>query len=126
MPNSNQEMMSQYQAVSFCQSFQFPIQIVKKKVIDEEEEKKNGFDPNAINLKLPQLVRMVHGSFEPKSKICDDFNEHNPECSKNSIEKKLKEFFVKDKRGEDPRLRYYANEDALAQLEEHFAGGLNN
>lgn len=69
---------------------------------------------------------MVHGSFEPKSKICDDFNEQNPECSKNSIEKKLKEFFVKDKRGEDPRLRYYANEDALAQLEEHFAGGLNN
>ena len=69
---------------------------------------------------------MVHGSFEPKPKICDDFNEQNPECSKNSIEKKLKEFFVKDKRGEDPRLRYYANEDALAQLEEHFAGGLNN
>jgi hypothetical protein len=85
-------------------------------MIDDEEEKKNGFDPNAINLKLPQLVRMVHGSFEPKPKICDDFNEQNPDCSKNSIEKKLKEFFVKDKRGEDPRLRYYANDEILNQL----------
>ena len=107
-------MMAQYQAVSFCVSLQiqFPIKIVKKeKVLDDE---KNGFDPNAINLKLSHLVKMVHGSFEPKPKICDDFNEQNPECSKNSIEKKLKEFFVKDKRGEDPRLRYYANDEILA------------
>ena len=109
-------MMAQYKAVSFNISFSFPIPIVKKKMIDDEEEKKNGFDPNAINLKLAQLVRMVHGSFESKPKICDDFNEQNPECSKNSIEKKLKEFFVKDKRGEDPKLRYYANEEILNQL----------
>ena len=116
MGESNQDMMAQYKAVSFNISFSFPIPIVKKKMIDDEEEKKNGFDPNAINLKLAQLVKMVHGSFEPKPKICDDFNEQNPECSKNSIEKKLKEFFVKDKRGGDPRLRYYANEEILNQL----------
>jgi hypothetical protein len=69
---------------------------------------------------------MVHGSFEPKHKISDDFNEKHPECSKNSIEKKLKEFFSKDKRGQDPRLRYYANEDLLATLSTEFPGGLQN
>jgi hypothetical protein len=46
---------------------------------------------------------MVHGSFEPKHKISDDFNEKFPDCSKNSIEKKLKEFFYKDRRADDPR-----------------------
>lgn len=96
--------MAQYKAVTFSLKAKFPIQVIKSQaLIDEEEEKKNGFDPNAINLKLSSLVRMVHGSFESKPKICDDFNEQNPECSKNSIEKKLKEFFVKDQRGEDPR-----------------------
>lgn len=90
-----------------------PINKLNNTMLDDEEEKKNGFDPNAINLKLGSLIKMVYGSFESKPKICDDFNEQNPECSRNSIEKKLKEFFVKDKRGEDPRLRYYANEDIL-------------
>jgi hypothetical protein len=27
----------------------------------------------------------------------------NPECSKNSIERKIKEFFIKDKWGDDPK-----------------------
>ena len=56
MLESNQDMMAQYNAVSFEINFSFPILIVKKaKIIDDE---KNGFDPNAINLKLPQLFRM--------------------------------------------------------------------
>jgi len=68
--------MLQYQAISLNISVQFPIPITKsQKKLDDEEEKKNGFDPNAINLKLASLVRMVHGSFESKPKICDDFNE---------------------------------------------------
>lgn len=107
--------MKQYKAISLNLSFSFPIPVNRPtlNMLEDEEEKKNGFDPNAINLKLGSLIRMVYGSFEPKPKICDDFNEQNPECSRNSIEKKLKEFFIKDKRGEDPRLRYYANDEIL-------------
>ena len=106
--------MKSYQAFAF--GMEFPIRKQKKAHSDDdEEEKKSGLDPNAINAKLSELVRMVHGSFEPKPKICDDFNEKNPECSKNSIERKLKEYFVKDKRGEDPRQRYYANEEIVSR-----------
>lgn len=120
----NEPMMEEFKAVSF-EHF-FPITKKKKQDDDFEEEKKLGFDPNAINLKLPELVRMVHGSFEPKHKISDDFNEKHPECSKNSIEKKLKEFFCKDKRDQDPRQRYYANDFILSQLLTEFPGGLKN
>lgn len=60
---------------------------------------------------------MVHGSLESKQKIIDDFNEMYPECSKNSIERKLKECFIKDKKPEEPRLRYFASEDLLATLQ---------
>ena len=58
-------------------------------------------------------MRFIHGSLEPKQKLIDDFNEAYPECSKNSIEKKLKENFEKDKRGQDPKQRYYAGEALL-------------
>lgn len=105
-------MMEEFKAVSF--ELSFPILKKKKSVDPDDDEKKLGFDPNAINLVLPQLVRMVHGSFEPKHKISEDFNLLHPECSKNSIEKKLKEYFSKDKRGVDPRQRYYANDDMLS------------
>ena len=44
---------------------------------------------------MGDLVKLIHGSFDSKSKLIDDFNEMNPECSKNSIERKIKEFFVK-------------------------------
>jgi hypothetical protein len=118
-------MMEEFKAISFESGFP----IMKKKKQDDhdlEEENKLGFDPNAINQHLAELVRMVHGSFEPKHKISDDFNEKHPECSKNSIEKKLKEFFCKDKRGQDPRLRYYAKEELLNTLCDKFPDGLKN
>jgi hypothetical protein len=57
---------------------------------------------------------MVHGSLESKPKIIDEFCEQNSELTKYSIEKKLKECFVKDKRDEDPRPRYYATDELLA------------
>ena len=117
--------MEEFKAFSFEGGFP----IVKKKNkedLDLDEEKKMGYDPNAINQHLPDLVRLVHGSFEPKHKISDEFNEVHPDCSKNSIEKKLKDFFVKDKRGEDPRQRYYANDEILSQLAPDFPGGLEN
>jgi hypothetical protein len=106
-------MMEEFKAFSFEGGFP----IVKKKNkedLDLDEEKKMGYDPNAINQHLPDLVRLVHGSFEPKHIISDKFNEVHPDCSKNSIEKKLKDFFVKDKRDEDPRQRYYANDEILS------------
>lgn len=117
--------MEEFKAVSFDGCFP----IVKKKKennIDADEEKKLGYDPNAINQHLPALVRLVHGSFEPKHKIYDEFNDAHPDISKNSIEKKLKDFFVKDKRDQDPRQRYYANEEILTQLASDFPGGLEN
>ena len=105
-------MFENYKAVSLAltkeNSINFPLnfEVLKKRSstdMNDDEEKKQGYDPNAINLKLKELVLMVHGNLESKPKLIDDFNDQNPECSKNSIEKKLKEGFVKDKRGHDPR-----------------------
>jgi hypothetical protein len=58
----------------------------------------------------------MHGSFESKTKIIEDFNLKNPECSKKSIEKKMRQLFVKDKKNEDPRARWYATESTLVEL----------
>jgi hypothetical protein len=38
----------------------------------------------------------------------------------------MKEFFVKDKRNDDPKQRYYAKDEVLVQLKERFPGGLEN
>ena len=99
--SKNKHLREQYMAQSFVKDNNFPLQLLKCKIhkqYDDAEEKKAGFDPNAINLKLVELVRMVHGNTDAKHKIIDDFNEAHPECSKNSIERKLKESFIKDKR----------------------------
>ena len=72
-------------------------------------------NPNAINEKLKDLVYVMHGSFESKQKILDDFHLKYPDCSKKSIEKKLKDLFVKEKRDDDPRHRYYATESTLVE-----------
>lgn len=69
---------------------------------NNNDDKKLGFDPNAIDSKMAELVRFAHGSLEPKVRIIEEFNEAHPECSKNQIERKLKESFVKDKRNDDP------------------------
>jgi hypothetical protein len=34
----------------------------------------NKQNPNSINLKLIELVRLMHGSFESKQKLIDEFN----------------------------------------------------
>ena len=122
MIDFNPDMKQEYKAVSFDQSF--PLKIVKKEKVVDYDDKKN--DPNSINLKLPELVLMVHGSLESKQKIIDDFNEMYPECSKNSIERKLKECFNKDKKQEEPRQRYFASEELLVNLTEEFPGGCEN
>jgi hypothetical protein len=58
---------------------------------------------------------MVHGSFESKSKIIEDFNQKFPECSKKSIVNKMTELFEKDKKANDPRQRWYATESTLIE-----------
>jgi len=40
----------------------------------------------------------------------------NTDCSKKSIEKKLKELFVKEKRNDDPKARWYATEVTLDEV----------
>lgn len=111
---------------SASQAFPLELKKIKQNIDYDAEDKKSGYDPNAINLKLVQLVKMVHGSFDSKPKLIDDFHEQHPECSKNSIERKLKDHFVKDKRNEDPRQRYYANDELLDLVKDALPGGQQN
>lgn len=67
-------------------------------------------------MKLFDLVKMMHGSFESKQKIIEDFHLKNPDCSKKSIERKTRDLFEKDKKTEDPRQRWYATESTLIEL----------
>ena len=93
----------------------------KEPEIDPNEDKN---DPNAINEKLAQLIRHVHGSLDPKAKLIEDFLEQHVECSRNSVEKKLKELFVKEKREQDLRARYYVTEAAFTTVTV-FEGGVD-
>ena len=79
----------------------FPLKIEKRQV----EPAAPAEDPT--KKKLLELVHMVHGSFESKQKIIDDFNAEHADCSKKSIERFLKECFVKDKKEQDFKPRWY-------------------
>lgn len=80
---------------------------------DKNQNSAQKQNPKAINDKIVDLIRMMHGSFESKQKIMEDFNQANPECSKKSIVKKMMQLFVKDKKDQDPRTRWYATESTL-------------
>jgi hypothetical protein len=58
---------------------------------------------NMINTRLVDLVKLMHGSFESKQFIIDTFHERFPDCSKKSIERKMRDLFDKDKKESDPR-----------------------
>ena len=58
---------------------------------------------NSINNYLVELVKLMHGSFESKQFIIDTFHERFPDCSKKSIERKMRDLFDKDKKDSDPR-----------------------
>jgi hypothetical protein len=64
----------------------FPIDPKWKDRSSEED----GAEEPVIMKELASLVRHVHGSLEPKSKLIEDFSEKHPDCSRNAIEKKLK------------------------------------
>ena len=76
--HENLHLADEYTAVTFLLN-EFPISLEQSKMYNyknnENEEKKLGFDQNAINLKLNELVRMVHGSLESKVRIIEEFNE---------------------------------------------------
>ena len=105
-----------FKAVAF--PYRFPLR-VKEDNLGEGEKLQNSSskqNPKSINLKLADLVRQMHGSFESKPKLIEEFNLRNPECSKKSIERKMRELFEKDKKEADPRARWYATESTLIEL----------
>ena len=109
----------EFKAVSFPKERNFPLRLKPLPDPNEEENKaaKGAVNnPNLINTKLVDLVKMMHGSFESKQKIIDDFNQRFPDCSKKSIERKMRDLFEKDKKGDDPRQRWYATESTLIEL----------
>lgn len=59
---------------------------------------------------------MLHGTFESKAKIIDDFNNEHPECSKASIERYIKEISSRQKSGENGKYRYIVDEEVIEQL----------
>lgn len=68
MIDIDNDRFKEYMAV--CLFDQFPIELQRSELMNlktnESEEKKQGYDPNAINLKLIELVRFVHGSLEAR------------------------------------------------------------
>ena len=113
--NSNKSDYSSYKIFATRSYISFPI-IIKAKEFDgksEEEEKKEKYDPNAINLKLKELISMLHGSYESKEKIIDDFNTQNPEWTKASIERKIKEISSKEKHEDQGKQRYVVSQEVI-------------
>ena len=117
--------MEEFKAISFPKDKPFPLKLHRRDEIElgfngANDDKINGSaskqNPKAINDKLNDLVYMMHGSFESKTKITEDFNVKFPECSKKSIEKKMRDLFVKEKKGQDPKARWYATESTLVEL----------
>ena len=108
----------EFKAVAFLKDRKLPIRL--KPLLDpvEEEDKTSSKANNPFSLKsrLVELVKMMHGSFESKQKIIDDFHARFPDCSKKSIERKIFELFEKEKKDSDPRQRWYATESTLNEL----------
>ena len=71
--------------------------------MEEDKTSSKATNANLINVRLIELVKVMHGSFESKQKILDDFHARFPECSKKSIESKMRDLFEKDKKNTDPR-----------------------
>lgn len=95
---------NEFKAISFPKTRLFPIKLKEIDIIEDKlQASGNKQNPNLINNKIVDLIRIMHGSFESKQKIVEDFNQKNPECSKKSIERKMRDLFEKDKKGSDPR-----------------------
>ena len=66
----------EFRAVSFPKDRHFPIRL--KPLEPNEEEKQNGASKgssvNPLTSRLAELIKIMHGSFESKQKILEDFN----------------------------------------------------
>lgn len=69
--------LNDFKAVAFPKSRVFPIRVKSSEEADLADDKQNSAskqNPKAINSKLVELVRIMHGSFESKQKIIEEFN----------------------------------------------------
>jgi hypothetical protein len=69
----------EFKAVSFPRDRKFPIMTKYSEGADNIDGDKasnsaNKQNPKSINMKLVDLVKLMHGSFESKQKLIDDFN----------------------------------------------------
>lgn len=78
---SDKGMVSYFQAfraVAFPSEYKFPLKIkaYENENVDGEklQNSNNKQNPKAINVKLTDLVKLMHGSFDSKPKLIDEFN----------------------------------------------------
>jgi hypothetical protein len=79
-----QNYMEEFKAVTFPKDKPFPLKLPRKDEIElgfngctNDEKLTNSAlkcNPKAINGKLTELVMLMHGSFESKPKMIEDFN----------------------------------------------------
>lgn len=114
---STMKSLAQYKIFAAKPHIKLPLVINAKDFdnISEEEDKKERMDPNAINKKMKEFILMVHGSYEAKGKIIDDFSAQHPECSKASIERKIREIAVKEKEESQGKFRYIVNSQTISE-----------
>jgi hypothetical protein len=79
--STNNSDLEDYKIFTFKPVIMFPLEIRDKDFDDksDEDDKKDRMDPNAINNKIKEFIMMVHGSYETKCKIIDDFSTQHPE-----------------------------------------------
>jgi hypothetical protein len=71
--------LKDFRAVSFPKTRAFPIKIKTYEdiggdaALEDKGNSANKLNPKAINLKLNELIKLMHGSFESKQKIIEDF-----------------------------------------------------
>lgn len=108
----------EFKAVAFPKDRQLPIRLkpLPDPVDEEEKISSKANNPFSLKSRLVELAKLMHGSFESKQKIIDDFHARFPDCSKKSIERKMIELFVKEKKDLDPNKRWYATESTLNEL----------
>jgi hypothetical protein len=79
--NQNCKEFDLFKIFAFKSYIEFPLIVNDRDLCEksEEEEKKERMDPNAINNKIKELVLAVHGSYDTRTKIIDEFSEKHPE-----------------------------------------------
>ncbi|CAI2374825.1 unnamed protein product [Moneuplotes crassus] len=105
----------EFKIISANPQILFPLVISAKDFdqVDDEDDKKDSADPNAIKKKMKEFILMVHGSYEAKFKLIEEFAKENPECSKASIERTIREVSSKEKEFSQSKFRYIVTQEAI-------------